>query len=142
MDNFCTEPGNICCDSSTSQLQCSIKNNGTCCTGLGYASNQEVDIDECCSDGKYCCLNVTFSAPMRKKINIQSLPGKVVLDSELQVGLHGKNVTSCADPDLEFCCLGVACPTETLCCGSGGCCFGFASKDYTCVNENNCPGPT
>lgn len=55
--------------------------------------------------------------------------------------------TPCADPTSQFCCGGMGCPTETLCCPGDadnygdGCCFGFASKDYSCQDgaKSVCP---
>jgi hypothetical protein len=104
----------------------------TCCTVLTSYSA----LYNCCSKDEVCCPN--FNTPKEHRSSIV-IPGQ--RSKKASVLRSSPNRTSCANPATDFCCAGVACPTETLCCAGNvegdarsGCCFGFASKDFNCVN--------
>lgn len=168
-------PAVYACPEDDDGVCCSHLTSRKCKGALAQGYTQDA-LNGCCKSGTVCCppakeINPMAAAMLERKLalvspaqrgdsysstacgNFDADPAKATLlppppppprASQLQ-----GNVTPCADPQSQFCCGGMACPTETLCCeGSDntygdGCCFGIPSKTYSCEDAQNarCPSP-
>eukprot|EP00040_Diaphanoeca_grandis_P021075 m.112209 g.112209 ORF g.112209 m.112209 type:complete len:187 (+) comp28178_c1_seq3:380-940(+) len=123
-------PDTSCCSPITTK-QCSKKQHNE--------SPMEA-LAQCCNSSTVCCPSSDSG------INTNS--------AQVDGCDNSKDDRACANPNTEFCCGGIACSTETLCCINthspengyaygGGCCRGFPSRDHKCTlmdnHHNLCP---
>ncbi len=141
---------------------CSVLTSRQCVVGQGNfpAAAQQDALNGCCDPGHVCCPSAQLvSSPdgqSAARLRMDAVPytstacGTIEATPPLEFPKRkaATNVTPCADPARDFCCGGMACPTETLCCpGDGtvygdGCCFGYASETYSCQDSRNSTCPT
>jgi hypothetical protein len=140
-DGTCLDSHTQCCSfvGSSQNYHFICPSNSTCCSPVTSWQHYGAD---CCSGSEQCCPsssgNVVHDAVMSA---VHAKRKKEIDVSPTRAPWEGLN---CANPDLEFCCGGFSCPTETLCCTSSteyplntGCCYGKPSKSNSCRSDDN-----